>query len=266
MSDQKLNRIDRLFELKRKDILSVYFTAGFPALNDTLSVLNALQESGADIAEIGMPFSDPVADGPTIQEANEQALKNGMNMKLMFEQLKNMRPKISIPVILMGYINPVLQYGISEFCESCLSVGVDGLILPDLPPELYEQAYKDVFDRSGIKNILLITPQSSDERIRKIDSLSGGFVYAVSSSAVTGGNISFDQSRKAYLTRLQSLKLKNPILVGFGVSTRADCEQIAKHANGVIVGSAFIRALSSGARPAESAAKFVKGILHDNNT
>ena len=260
------NRLDLLFAAKNKGIVSIYCTAGFPSRDSLLPLLGAIQEAGADLIEIGMPFSDPVADGPTIQSANERALKNGMSLAVLFEQLAELRKSISIPVILMGYINPILQFGVEKFCEASAKVGVDGVILPDLPPELYLKSYREVFERSALRNVFLVSPTTSEERMRWIDSISNSFIYAVSSAAVTGGKLSFDGARKDYLARLAAFKLKSPVLVGFGVASREDAVEINKFANGVIIGSAFIRAIDSAAgavsNPVESALNFVKGVVN----
>lgn len=239
-----MNRINQLFSTKPSGVLSVYFTAGFPQLNDTLPVLKALQSNGVDLVEIGIPFSDPMADGIVIQESGHQALQNGMNLRLLFEQLSNVRSYISIPLVMMGYLNPVLQFGFREFCSECRRVGVDGMIIPDLPMDDYLSEYKAIADEAGLKFIFLVTPETSEERIRTIDEHTDGFIYMVSSAAVTGTQVSFD-SREAYFHRLASMNLKNPRLIGFGVSNRATIEMVNRYASGAIVGSAFIKSLQS---------------------
>jgi tryptophan synthase alpha chain len=254
-----MNRIQKLFKEKNSEILSIYFTAGYPALEDTAKIAKSLEECSVDLVEIGIPFSDPVADGETIQASNEKALKNGMNLKLLFSQIAELRKNCELPVILMGYLNPVMQYGIKEFCEKCKELSVDGTIIPDLPLELYLKEYAGMFTESGLSNICLITPQTSDVRIKYIDSKSDSFIYAVSSAAVTGGAIEMEKRTK-YLEHVKSLNLRNPVLVGFGVSTKNDFEEICKYANGAIIGSAFIRALSGSINPSQASKDFVKSI------
>lgn len=252
------NRIDKVFE-EKKDILNVYFTAGFPKLNDTLRIAQALESSGADMIEIGIPFSDPVADGPTIQDSSQVALSNGMTIHELFEQLIELRSSVSIPVLLMGYINPILQYGMEAFCKKCAEVGVDGLIIPDLPMLEYEEVYKSVFEENGLHNIFLISPNTSESRIRMIDQASSGFIYMVSSSSVTGAKAGIDSNQIAYFKRIQAMKLTNPTLIGFGISDRESFTRASEHANGAIIGSAFIKQLmkdSSG----EGIGQFVKAI------
>ena len=237
------NRITSLFKRKDKKILSVYFTAGYPELNDTEEIISELERCGADLIEIGMPFSDPVADGPVIQQSSGRALINGMTINLLFGQLKEIREKISIPLILMGYLNPVMQYGIVEFCRKCRETGIDGTIIPDLPLEIYEAEYKQTFEENSLSNIFLVTPQTPDERIRKIDALSTGFIYLVSSSSTTGvkGAVSGDQI--AYFERIRKMNLKSKLLIGFGISDNESFARASDYANGAIIGSAFIKAL-----------------------
>lgn len=240
-----MNRITSLFKEKatQEGLLNVYFTAGFPKLDDTMKVLTALQEGGADLVEIGMPYSDPVADGETIQKSNDQALENGMTVRILFDQLKDMRSTITVPVLLMGYVNPVLQYGIENFCKKCAEVGVDGLILPDLPLDVYESEYKQIFDAYGILNIFLITPQTSEKRIRQIDEVSEGFIYTVSSASVTGSKSGVSGDMESYFDRLNCMNLKNPRLIGFGIKDYATFKKASDYAAGAIIGSAFIRVL-----------------------
>lgn len=239
-----MNRIKELFQ-KKKDILSIYYTAGYPALGDTVAIAEALQESGADLLEIGFPYSDPVADGPTIQASSKQALDNGMDLKLLFEQLKDLRTKVTIPVLLMGYVNPMLQFGVENFCKACVEVGVDGCIVPDLPIVEYEELYETVFAAHGLTNIFLVTPQTSTDRIHKIDGLSNGFIYLLSSSATTGQNLQVGDATEAYFSRIADLKLKNPTMIGFGISSKETFDKACKYANGAIIGSAFVKALDA---------------------
>jgi tryptophan synthase alpha chain len=226
-------------------LLSVFFTAGFPALGDTLPIAEALAAAGVDMLEIGMPYSDPIADGPVIQNSSEVALQNGMSIDLLFDQLADLRPKIDIPVLLMGYYNPMLQYGIERFVRQCQAVGIDGLIIPDLPPHLYERYYASLFEEAGLANIFLISPQTSDERIRYIDGISAGFIYAVSSASITGGSGPIKDSQTAYFERLNGLKLRTPHVIGFGIYDATSFRQATKYADGAIVGTAFINLLNS---------------------
>ncbi|MGZ3865417.1 MAG: tryptophan synthase subunit alpha [Bacteroidia bacterium] len=232
--------------LKKKGILSIYFTAGFPELNSTMTILKELQDNGVDMVELGMPFSDPLADGPVIQRSSEVALTNGMNLDLLFDQTKNMRREISIPVILMGYLNPLLQYGVEKFLKRASENGFDGLIVPDLPMREYEEIYKSLFEKFGLKNIFLVTPQTSEERVRKIDSLSDGFIYLVSSASTTGIKNEFSAEQQAYFKRISSYNLRNPLLTGFGISNSTTFNQACENTNGAIIGSAFIKALEKG--------------------
>lgn len=237
------NRISALFKRKDKNILSIYFTAGYPELNDTLKIIIQLEKSGADLVEIGMPFSDPVADGPVIQQSSEIALKNGMTIHLLFEQLKEIRKSVSIPLILMGYLNPVMQYGIVEFCKKCKETGIDGTIIPDLPLEIYETEYKEIFEKNSLCNIFLITPQTSDERVRKIEALSTGFIYMVSSSSTTGVKGTVSDEQISYFERIRTMNLRSKRLIGFGISDKKSFEKASGYANGAIIGSAFIKAI-----------------------
>ncbi|MCU0339777.1 MAG: tryptophan synthase subunit alpha [Spirosomaceae bacterium] len=238
-----MNRIVSLFQRQPHQNLNVYFTAGFPHLTDTRRILQALQEAGADLVEIGMPYSDPVADGETIQQSNQQALQNGMTLRVLFEQLRGMRSEITLPVLLMGYINPVIQYGVEQFCADCAEVGVDGLILPDMPTDVYLDEYKAIFDRYGLLNTFLITPQTSESRIRQIDQASEGFIYMVSSASVTGAQTGVTSDMEAYFERVNQMNLRNPRLIGFGIKDRETFQKACQHASGAIIGSAFIRVL-----------------------
>jgi tryptophan synthase alpha chain len=254
------NRIEELFEEKKERILSVYFSAGFPELNDTSGIMKHLSQSGADIIEVGIPFSDPVADGPTIQESNKFALDNGISLKLIFEQLADIRNDVSIPIILMGYINPVLQFGIEMFCKKCAEVGVDGLILPDLPMQEYLDEYKSTFEKYGLRNIFLITPQTSESRIREIDDNSKGFIYMVSSASTTGAKMDISKEQKDYFQRIQEMNLINPTLIGFGISNRETFDQACTYASGAIIGSAFINVIRNAKNLQQDISAFIKSI------
>lgn len=238
-----MNRINELFLKKNKGILSVYFTAGYPERTDTLPVLRELQLNGVDMVELGMPFSDPMADGPVIQVSNQRALNNGMTLRVLFDQLKEMRREVTIPVILMGYLNPVIQFGFEAFCQKCQEVGVDGLILPDLPFSDYMEEYKPVADRYGVKIIMLITPETSDDRIRFIDTHTDGFIYMVSSASTTGAQSSFDSYKQDYFRRIDAMNLRNPRLIGFGISNKSTFDSACAAANGAIIGSRFVKSL-----------------------
>lgn len=237
-----MNRINQKLAENQK-ILSLYFTAGYPELNDTVSILQELEKSGVDLVEIGLPFSDPLADGPTIQESSTKAIANGMTTKLLFEQLKNVRETVKIPLIIMGYFNPMLQFGIENFCQKCAEVGIDGLIIPDLPLAIYEENYKELFVKYNLKNIFLITPQTSKERILKIDSLSDSFIYMVSSASVTGSQSGFGERERDYFSRISSLELKNPQIIGFGIKDKETFLQATEFQKGAIIGSAFVKFL-----------------------
>ena len=235
-----MNRINQKLKEDKK-LLSIYFTAGYPNINDTATIIENLEKSGVDMIEIGLPFSDPLADGPTIQASSTQALKNGMTTDLLFKQLKDIRKSVSIPLIIMGYFNPMLQYGVEAFCKKCQDVGVDGLIIPDLPVDVYHSNYKATFEKYGLINVLLITPQTSDERIRYIDSVSNGFIYMVSSASVTGSQSGFGNAQTDYFKRIANMNLNNPQIVGFGISNNETFTQATTHAKGAIIGSAFIK-------------------------
>lgn len=252
------NRIDSLTGNKKKNILSVYFTAGYPDLRDTVPIIELLEKNGVDLIEIGMPFSDPTADGPTIQLSSDVALKHGMSISVLFEQLSDIRAKVQIPLVLMGYFNPVLQYGIERFCNKCRKTGIDGLIIPDLPPDEYFREYRPYFEANGLHNIMLITPQTPSERIREIDDRSSGFIYMVSSSSVTGAGKKVEDFRIDYFTRVNNLNLKNPRLIGFGISDRATFDNACHYASGAIIGSAFVKALGQSGSLENKIADFVK--------
>ncbi len=255
-----MSRISTLFKTKNKKVLNVYCTAGFPRLDSTLEVLTALQENGADLIELGMPYSDPLADGPVIQASSSKALENGMTISTLFGQLKAMRPSIHVPVLLMGYMNPVLQYGFEKFCESAAGVGIDGLILPDLPIYEFETEYGPVMKKYGLDFIFLVTPETSEERVRKVDSLSSGFLYAVSSSSTTGKNKDINDQQE-YFERLGGMGLNNPVLVGFGIRDKASFAAACQHVNGAIIGTAYIKALENGKAVGEATREFLDTIL-----
>ena len=238
-----MNRINLKIKEQNK-LLSIYFTAGYPSLNDTVEIIKNLEKSGVDMVEIGLPFSDPLADGPTIQASSTKALQNGMTTEKLFEQLKDIQQSVNIPLLIMGYFNPILQFGIEKFCQKCAEVGLDGLIIPDLPVDIYISDYKYIFEKYGILNIFLITPQTSENRIRFIDKASEGFIYTVSSASVTGSNSGFGKSELDYFERIQSMKLSNPQIVGFGISDLETFNQATRFSKGGIIGSTFIKFLT----------------------
>lgn len=238
-----MNRIKQLFDQKKKDILSIYFTAGYPQLNDTCEIISQLEDNDIDLIEIGIPFSDPMADGPTIQASGTIALRNGMTLRILFDQLADIRKKVSIPLIMMGYLNPIMQYGFENFCKKCNEVGIDGAIIPDLPFDDYLKEYKPIAEKYDIKIVMLITPETSDERIRLIDDHTDGFIYMVSSASTTGAQSSFDDGKQAYFKKINSMGLKNPRLIGFGISNKATLDAAQANANGAIIGSKFITLL-----------------------
>ncbi|MFL2597421.1 MAG: tryptophan synthase subunit alpha [Flavobacteriaceae bacterium] len=237
-----MNRIDKKFQEDKK-LLSIYFSAGHPSLEDTVPILKKLQAAKVDMVEIGLPFSDPLADGPTIQESSTQALTNGMTTDKLFSQLENIREYINIPLVLMGYFNPMMQFGIEKFCKCCESIGIDGLIIPDLPVNIYHEKYKILFDKHGLYNMFLITPQTPEKRIRYIDKVSNGFIYMVSSASVTGAKNTFGDSQKDYFKRISGMRLSSPTVVGFGISNASTYSTAIEHSNGAIIGSAFIKFL-----------------------
>jgi tryptophan synthase alpha chain len=256
-----MSRIRQLFEKKTSRILNVYFTAGYPSLDATLEIMSALQENGADLIELGMPYSDPLADGPVIQQSSARALQSGMSIEVLFNQLRNFRSVIHTPVVLMGYMNPVLQYGFEKFCADAASVGIDGLILPDLPPFEFEKIYQPVLKKYELDFIFLVTPETSDERVCKLDALSSGFLYAVSSSSTTGSEKA-SKAVSGYLERLKSLQLRNPVLVGFGIRDKQTFDDACIHANGVIIGTAYIQAISKTGSIQENTRQFLKQIFN----
>ncbi|TYB74440.1 tryptophan synthase subunit alpha [Bizionia gelidisalsuginis] len=254
-----MNRIQTKLKEDKK-LLSIYFSAGYPSVNDTVEIIQELESNGVDMIEIGLPFSDPLADGPTIQESSTQALKNGMTSELLFQQLQSIRASVSIPLIIMGYFNPILQYGVEAFCKACQEVGIDGLIIPDLPVDVYDENYKHLFKKYGIINVFLITPQTSQERIRYIDSISEGFIYMVSSASVTGSSSGFQTEQTDYFKRVANMELQAPQIVGFGISNQETFKQATQHTKGAIIGSAFIKHLS--ANGIKNIDTFVNTILH----
>jgi tryptophan synthase alpha chain len=255
-----MNRINNLFETKKENILSVYFTAGFPKLNNTVEIIQFLEKNGVDLIEIGIPFSDPTADGPTIQRSSEIALKNGMNLELLFGQLQNIRESVKIPLILMGYFNPVYQFGVERFCAKCAEIGIDGTILPDLPLNELENEYKHIFAKNNLHNILLITPQTSENRIKQIDAACSGFIYMVSSSSTTGAGKKVEDFQQSYFERIQKMELKNPRLIGFGISDNATFANACKYASGAIIGSAFVKSFNPDLKLEDSISQFVREI------
>ncbi len=256
-----MNRINQKLNEDKK-LLSIYFTAGYPNIDDTVSIIQNLEQSGVDMVEIGLPFSDPLADGPTIQASSTAALKNGMTTEKLFDQLKDIRKSVSIPLIIMGYFNPVLQYGVEAFCKKCQDIGIDGLILPDLPADVYDEEYKATFEKYGLINVFLITPQTSEERIRYIDSISNGFIYIVSSASTTGAQSGFGNEQTNYFERISKMNLNNPQIVGFGISNHDTFTQATTHTKGAIIGSAFIKYISENG--INELSNFVNPILGKN--
>ncbi len=238
-----MNRLNELFNSNKSGLLSIYYTAGYPELNSTIAIAEALEQAGADFLEIGFPYSDPVADGPTIQHSSEQALANGMTLHVLFEQLAGLRKQVTIPVLLMGYLNPILQYGIENFCKKAAEVGVDGIIVPDLPIYEYETMYAGYFKKNNLSNIFLVTPQTAETRIRKIDELSSSFIYLLSSSSVTGGSLNISDDIENYYKRIKAMNLRNPAIIGFGISDHASFNKACEYADGAIVGSKFVKLL-----------------------
>jgi len=255
-----MSKLEFVFKQKSKRILNVYCTAGYPSLDSTMKVMASLQKNGADIIELGMPYSDPLADGEVIQVSSIKALENGMNIAVLFEQIQDMRKSISIPVILMGYMNPILQYGFEAFCKKAKEVGVDGLILPDLPLFEFEDVYGKIITENNLDFIFLVTPETPDQRVKKLDSLSNGFLYAVSSSATTGKDKDFNVVAQ-YLQKLQSMQLKNPILVGFGIKDKATFDAATVHTQGAIIGSAYIQQLTKGGDIETTTSQFLNSVL-----
>lgn len=254
------NRIKALFDRKREGILSVFYTAGFPALNSTVGIAENLEKAGVDLIEIGIPFSDPVADGPVIQQSNGVALLNGMTVSMLIEQVRELRGKVKLPVILMGYLNPLLQYGFEKFCRDAAAAGADGMIIPDMPLDVYDREYKSSVEACGMKIIFLVSPTTPEDRINRIDRASDGFIYAVSASSITGARGGFSEAQEVYFKRLRDMKMKNPFLIGFGISDHATFIGACKFGSGAIVGSAFISMLGEAADLESGTAKFIRGL------
>ena len=254
-----MNKINALFQKKQQNIHSIYFTAGFPRLNDTTTILKDLQENGIDLVEVGIPFSDPMADGVVIQESGTTALQNGMNLKLLFSQLESVKDEIHIPLIMMGYLNPMMQYGFENFCKDCKRTGISGMIIPDLPFHDYLKEFKPIADKYDLKIIMLITPETSEERIRLIDENTDGFIYMVSSAATTGAQKSFDETKQAYFRRINQMNLKNPRLIGFGISNRKTIDAAFENSSGAIIGSKFISLLKEGKSTKEAIKELTTG-------
>jgi len=256
-----MNRIDEVFSKKKKGVLNIYFTAGYPKINDTLRIARTLEGAGVDIIEIGIPYSDPIADGPTIQDSSQKALDAGMSLKLLMRQLQDLRKHIKIPVILMGYINPVLQYGFTKFCQDCKEVGIDGVILPDLPMQEYAEMYQVTFEEYGIYNIFLMTPQTSEKRVLQINEASKGFIYMVSSASITGAKQEVSQAQIDYFERIQKMNLSVQRLIGFGISNKETFDNACQYASGAIIGSAFINQLNKDDSD-EAITSFVGSIIN----
>jgi tryptophan synthase alpha chain len=255
-----MNRINKLFQQKSGNILSIYFTAGFPSLDTTAFIIKTLTKAGADMIEIGIPFSDPMADGPVIQKSSDKALKNGMKLTLLFQQLQDIRKEVTIPLLMMGYLNPIMQFGIENFCRKCREVGIDGVILPDLPLDVYLEEYKPVFERYGLLVIFLVSPQTDEKRIRLIDKVSHGFIYMVSASSTTGAKKGFSHVQIDYFERIKGMKLRNPKLIGFGISSRETFSIACRYAQGAIIGSAFVKAVEGAGDLEERIKRFCQRI------
>ena len=256
-----MNRIDQLFQQKQERVLSIYFTAGFPELEDTLPIMEAIEAAGADIIEIGVPYSDPIADGPTIQESNQVALENGMSLKKLFFQLQEMRQTVSLPVVMMGYLNPILQYGMEAFCKKCKEVGIDGVILPDLPMDQYLEEFKALFEKYDLRNTFLISPQTSEKRIRDIDEHSRGFIYMVSSHSITGAKTGISNEQVVYFKRIAAMNLRNPKLIGFGISDADSFSKASKYCQGAIIGSAFIKKIKDSKDLKADIQTYIQGVI-----
>jgi len=254
-----MNKLQELFKNKKNDILSIYFTAGYPKLETTGEIIKGLEKSGVDFIEVGMPFSDPMADGPTIQDSSEKALANGMNLDIYFDQLKSIKDNVSLPLITMGYVNQMMRYGDDKFLQACVDGGISGLILPDLPLKVYKEEYKAKFEKYGLVNVFLVTPQTSDERIKEIDAISNSFIYLVSSASTTGSKNDINQVQVDYFKRVKNMKLKNPLVIGFGISNNETFTQACEYASGAIIGSAFVKSVSKKSN-FETISSFIAGI------
>lgn len=255
-----MNRINKLFQNKPENLLSLYFCAGAPTLDGTANVIRTLEQKGINMIEIGVPFSDPMADGPVIQEAATKALRNGMSLRILFDQLKDIRKDVTIPLIFMGYLNPVMQYGFEAFCKKCNEIGIDGVIIPDLPFKDYMEEFKPIADKYDIRIIMLITPETSEERIRFIDDNTSGFIYMVSSAAITGAQKEFNEAKQAYFNKVHSMNLKNPTMIGFGISNKQTLESAQANANGAIIGSKFVQLLDETKDPAAACDKLFEAL------
>jgi tryptophan synthase alpha chain len=253
------NRLTELFKVRKDNLLNIYFTAGFPKLNDTVTIIKALENSGANMIEIGMPFSDPLADGPTIQQSNEAALKNGMTIKILFDQIKDIRKQVKIPILLMGYLNPVLQYGIEDFCKRCNEIGIDGLIIPDLPLQEYNEMYRELFEANNLSNVFLVTPHTSVSRLKLIDESSEGFIYIVSTDSTTGNTKNINEAAD-YFKRIKNENLTNPTMIGFNIRDNASFRFACTYSNGAIIGSAFIKVIKDSKDLEKDITSFVSSI------
>ena len=256
-----MNRINQLFSQCPKNLLSIYFCAGTPTLEGTAKVIRTLEKEGVNMIEIGIPFSDPMADGIVIQNAATQALRNGMSLRILFEQLQSIRPEVKIPLVLMGYLNPIMQFGFENFCRRCVECGIDGVIIPDLPFRDYQDQYGPIAERYDIKVIMLITPETSEERIREIDNHTDGFIYLVSSAATTGAQQNFDGQKRAYFKKIEDMQLRNPRMVGFGISNKSTFDAACEHASGAIIGSRFVSLLEEEKDPKKAIARLKEAIV-----
>lgn len=258
-----MNRINQLFNSNPRNLLSIYFCAGAPTLEGTADVIRTLEKNGVNMIEIGIPFSDPMADGFVIQNAATQALRNGMSLRLLFEQLQHIRQEVTIPLVLMGYLNPIMQYGFENFCRECMECGIDGVIIPDLPFSDYQKEYRPIAQRYDLKVIMLITPETSDDRVKEIDAHTDGFIYMVSSAATTGAQQDFDKQKVEYFKRIEGMNLRNPRMVGFGISNKATFNAACQYAAGAIIGSHFVTLLDEEKDPGRAIVKLKAGLLTD---
>lgn len=254
-----MNSIQKLFQQKDKNLLSIYFTCGYPNLNDTTKVISKLEESDVDFIEVGLPYSDPLADGPTIQDSSQKALQNGINLDIVFEQLMTIKTTNKTPLVLMGYLNQMLKYGEDKFCQKVVDCGIDTVIIPDLPMVEFENHYQQLFDKYGITNVFLITPHTSEDRIQKIDSYTKAFIYVVASASITGAKGEISKQQIAYFERIKAMGLQSKLIVGFGISDKSTFNTACSYANGAIIGSAFIKNL--GINGVDKIDEFVKPII-----